>query len=219
MRTLFIAIVIGCLAVVGVTSLSQAAETPGATNADQVPTASPCIDVQKLALNANEQRVFLDTVQPVFAGQMCAIGHPRVAVGDVTSSYFAQEILVYIDDQPVARFADPILNRLIARAAQWTAEEMRGRLAAEHAHDVAIKSANDAPVAIGYLRVNSTPWASVWIDGTDIGEVTPVIKHRLPAGPHTVTLKNVRFRCEGTYEVVIVPDQTFPLVKRLDCAE
>lgn len=78
----------------------------------------------------------------------------------------------------------------------------------------------DAPGAFGFLRINSQPWATeILVDGRDIGATTPVIKYRVSAGLHSVTLRNPKFRCEGTFDVAVAPDQTASLVKRLDCAQ
>ncbi len=43
--------------------------------------------------------------------------------------------------------------------------------------------------AYGELSVNSTPWGKVFIDGKDTGKLTPLIKFRLSAGKHTITVK------------------------------
>lgn len=223
MRTLFIVMVIGCLFSVSAASPLQAVEAPGVADTDQASHMGSCVDAQKLVSDVREYRQFIDTVQPVFAGQRCT--NPRVVVGEVRSANLAYEVTVSIDGQAVARFADPVREKMVSRAAQWTAEEMRGRLIAEQAtaraHDTPtsrVEMPTRTLAGTGYLRVNAQPWANVWIDGRDTGLTTPIQKMALDAGQHTVTLKNLRFRCEGSYEVVIVPDQTLALVKRLDCA-
>jgi hypothetical protein len=40
----------------------------------------------------------------------------------------------------------------------------------------------------GWLSLNSRPWGYVNIDGRDIGETTPLIKHALPAGKHRIAV-------------------------------
>jgi serine/threonine protein kinase len=52
----------------------------------------------------------------------------------------------------------------------------------------------------GLLKLNSTPWGRVWIDGEDIGASTPLINHELPAGKHQVT---IHFSSGGTKTVTV----------------
>ncbi len=54
--------------------------------------------------------------------------------------------------------------------------------------------------ASGLLKLNSTPWGRVWIDGEDIGASTPLINHELPAGKHQVT---IHFSSGGTKTVTV----------------
>lgn len=58
----------------------------------------------------------------------------------------------------------------------------------------------------GTLRVNSRPWAQVFVDGKLIG-VTPQRSISLPAGPHTLLLVNGEFNIRKSVEVEIKPGQ------------
>jgi serine/threonine protein kinase len=58
----------------------------------------------------------------------------------------------------------------------------------------------------GTLRVNSRPWAQVFVDGKLIG-VTPQRSISLPAGPHTLVLVNDEFNIRKTVQVEIKPGE------------
>ena len=66
----------------------------------------------------------------------------------------------------------------------------------------------------GTLRVNSRPWAQVFVDGKLIG-VTPQRSISLPAGPHTLLLVNDEFNIRKTIEVEIKPGQVTTQVMNL----
>ncbi len=67
--------------------------------------------------------------------------------------------------------------------------------------------------ATGLLKLNSTPWGRVWIDGKNIGASTPLINHELPAGKHQVT---IHFSSGGkkTVTVHIKPNATIKKIIR-----
>jgi serine/threonine protein kinase len=66
----------------------------------------------------------------------------------------------------------------------------------------------------GTLRVNSRPWAQVFVDGKLIG-VTPQRSISLPAGPHTLLLVNDEFSIRKTVEIEIKPGQVTTQVMNL----
>ncbi|HJL18892.1 MAG TPA: PEGA domain-containing protein [Sandaracinaceae bacterium LLY-WYZ-13_1] len=68
--------------------------------------------------------------------------------------------------------------------------------------------------APGTLRVNTTPWSEVYVDGRRIGN-TPQMNIRLPAGRHTVTLVNPDFNIRERVQVNIAPGGTETLIRRL----
>jgi hypothetical protein len=53
----------------------------------------------------------------------------------------------------------------------------------------------------GTLNINAQPWATVWVDGTAIGE-TPIGNYSLPIGSHEVVLRHPEFG-ERRQQVVI----------------
>jgi hypothetical protein len=59
-----------------------------------------------------------------------------------------------------------------------------GGAAAEQGDDEAC-----APPEPGFLTLDTAPWTLVYVDGAYAGS-TPLFKHRLPAGAHTLTLVN-----------------------------
>ncbi|HBQ12711.1 MAG TPA: hypothetical protein DEF51_16725, partial [Myxococcales bacterium] len=68
--------------------------------------------------------------------------------------------------------------------------------------------------APGTLRVNTTPWSEVYVDGRRIGN-TPQMNIRLPAGRHTITLVNPDFNIRERVTVTIAPGGTETLIRRL----
>jgi hypothetical protein len=71
----------------------------------------------------------------------------------------------------------------------------------------ALETSASAPTGEGVLRINSRPWAEVFVDGTPVGN-TPQQNLRLPAGAHTVELLNRPMSMNKTLRVVIQPGQT-----------
>lgn len=66
----------------------------------------------------------------------------------------------------------------------------------------------------GTLRVNSRPWAQVFVDGKLYG-VTPQRSISLPAGPHTLLLVNEEFKIRKTIQVEIKPGEVTTQVMTL----
>ncbi len=73
------------------------------------------------------------------------------------------------------------------------------------------ESAGGAP---GTLRVNTTPWSQVFVDGRLIGN-TPQMNIPLPAGQHTITLVNSEFNIRERVPVVIRSGQTETVIRHL----
>jgi serine/threonine-protein kinase len=66
-----------------------------------------------------------------------------------------------------------------------------------------------APVAnpaMATLRVNSLPWAEIFVDGTFAGN-TPQPSLALPAGRHTIKLVNAQLEMSKTFSVELKPGQ------------
>jgi hypothetical protein len=60
---------------------------------------------------------------------------------------------------------------------------------------------------MGLLKIHSSPWARVWVDGKDLGTATPVFSCQLPSGRHELA---IHFASGGylSEEVVIKPGET-----------
>jgi hypothetical protein len=79
------------------------------------------------------------------------------------------------------------------------------------------ESAPVAPVAapvtarpsaeFGFLTLDTTPWSEVRVDGVSLGQ-TPIVRAKLPAGPHTVLLVNGERGLSTTYRVTIEAGKT-----------
>ncbi len=64
-----------------------------------------------------------------------------------------------------------------------------------------------AAQAFGFLTFDTTPWSTVSVDGRSIG-TTPLLRVRLPAGPHTLVLRNPEQNISTTYSVTVRADET-----------
>lgn len=67
----------------------------------------------------------------------------------------------------------------------------------------------------GTLVINSMPWAHVYLDGRDTGEMTPVRHLEVPAGPHTIGLKRSDGRMQE-WSIEVEAGETVRVIKQLD---
>jgi hypothetical protein len=81
--------------------------------------------------------------------------------------------------------------------------------------EITIERALAVRRATGTLDVQSTPWATVTIDGRRIAESTPVLGLRLPVGDHVVRLHNPRRDLEATRRVTVREGERARLVVEL----
>jgi serine/threonine-protein kinase len=63
------------------------------------------------------------------------------------------------------------------------------------------------PRGPGFLSLVTSPWTNVTLDGRALGE-TPLVRVSLPAGNHTLRLRNPEAGIDETYEVTIRPGET-----------
>jgi hypothetical protein len=68
--------------------------------------------------------------------------------------------------------------------------------------------------AVGWLVLNSDPWAYVEVDGRRLKDPTPVINLRLTAGVHKLKLSNPVVNRSKSLEVRITPGKTVRLVEK-----
>jgi hypothetical protein len=66
----------------------------------------------------------------------------------------------------------------------------------------------------GFLSVSTQPWTIVYVDKKKVKN-TPLMKYKLPAGQHSVTLLNNDFNIRKTYTVIIAPNQETRIIKNL----
>jgi hypothetical protein len=59
----------------------------------------------------------------------------------------------------------------------------------------------------GFLTLDTIPWSNVALGNRRLG-TTPLIRFRLPAGEHNLTLTNPEQGIRSTYRVVVQPGQT-----------
>jgi serine/threonine-protein kinase len=63
------------------------------------------------------------------------------------------------------------------------------------------------PHGPGFLSLITSPWTQVTLDGRSLGE-TPLVRVSLPAGSHTLRLRNAEAGIDETYEVTIRSGET-----------
>lgn len=72
----------------------------------------------------------------------------------------------------------------------------------------AVEVTESAPVAdAGFLTLDTVPWSQVTLNGESLG-TTPILRHQLPAGPHTLLLVNPERGLRQRYRVTIRPGET-----------
>jgi hypothetical protein len=73
----------------------------------------------------------------------------------------------------------------------------------------------DSAAAFGTLRINSRPWAQVYIDNQPVG-TTPVLSLTVRTGPHIVQLVNQEFKMSKVLDVDVGPGERVTRVVSLD---
>jgi hypothetical protein len=71
----------------------------------------------------------------------------------------------------------------------------------------AAATSEQADTEFGFLTLDSTPWSQVSADGTPLGQ-TPIVRAKLPAGPHTLVLTNSERGLSSTYQITIEAGKT-----------
>jgi hypothetical protein len=99
---------------------------------------------------------------------------------------------------PVAREPEPAPQARAERTERTAREAPRERPRRTEEEDEAPRGA--AAGAYGFLRIQTIPWARVFVDGRDTGRNTPVPQLRVPAGRHTIGLRTN----DGTMHTVVV---------------
>lgn len=187
-------------------ALAARAETP--------PTAQQCVEV--LELPKGNQSLFVAVVSGFFHDAPCEAGAPRVVVFRYTGPSVSGDFAL---DFTVDRRPKGVTGRSIYEIIGRVADHLNDRLRHPGEDQTLPVAAPQVHRAVGYLRINAQPWANIWIDGADTGLVTPIMRRQVATGRHTVTLKNPKYRCEGTYTVDVPPGDVVVLMKRLDCTE
>lgn len=104
----------------------------------------------------------------------------------------APAVAVPVVPAPVEPTPPPAPEPVIAEAPAATAPAKRKPVAA---------------AADGFLTLRTNPWCEVTIDGTPAG-TTPLVKHKLPAGSHTLELANEKVGARAKLSIVIPAGQT-----------
>lgn len=72
-----------------------------------------------------------------------------------------------------------------------------------------------ATTGTGTLRINSTPWTEVYVDGERRGN-TPQMNISVRSGSHRITLVNSEFNIRDSFSVEVAPGATVPVIKRYE---
>jgi serine/threonine protein kinase len=82
-------------------------------------------------------------------------------------------------------------------------------------------AARPEPAPTGHCSVTlgSSPWADLWIDGSDTGKHTPVVQLAVDCGAHTLEFKRPDLRLEHQAKVVLRPGDEFKERYRLAPSE
>lgn len=129
------------------------------------------------------------------------------------------------DEEAIGRPVDPVPEEPIDEATMGAEErtastsmrrssQMRRRQPrnppAEAPAETMVEAAQmeAAPAAaFGFLILDTVPWSQVSLDGRSLG-TTPILRERLPAGPHTLLLVNPERGLRQRYRVTIRPGET-----------
>jgi eukaryotic-like serine/threonine-protein kinase len=111
-----------------------------------------------------------------------------------------------------ASVTEPVPTPARRRAARMTTSPSIQPAATSESSNSVKSVATDADTTLGFLTIDTTPWSNVSIRGKMLGQ-TPIVKARLPAGTHTLTLRNPDLGLETQYSVTIEPNTT--IVKRV----
>lgn len=66
---------------------------------------------------------------------------------------------------------------------------------------------------MGLLRINSKPWAKIFVDGQDTGLTTPQTAYQMAPGMHQIMLFNSEFGIRETFSVHIIAGETQTVLK------
>jgi hypothetical protein len=94
---------------------------------------------------------------------------------------------------------------IVDESGREEVEPARRPVAHAHSRRAHAKKAIDAS-APGTLRINSLPWAEVYLDGTHVGS-TPQSKLSMKPGRHRVKLVNEQMALRKTFDVYIRPGE------------
>jgi serine/threonine protein kinase len=75
------------------------------------------------------------------------------------------------------------------------------------------KPESPQPTGMGTLLINSNPATMIIIDGKETGLWVPQKKIPLPAGKHTITLRNPKFNIDESFPITIKPGQPTRVIK------
>lgn len=99
-------------------------------------------------------------------------------------------------------------ERRAARASQGASKHFSAHAAARPVKVAApVATASGKGAGAGVLRVNSRPWAQVFVDGRMVGN-TPQMGIQLSAGKHTIKLVNPQMGLKKTFSITTKAGQT-----------
>jgi len=66
----------------------------------------------------------------------------------------------------------------------------------------------------GYISIISRPATNIKVDGRNLGRKTPLIKFKIPAGKHRITLYNKAKKIKNSFTITVIQNKVKPIIKK-----
>ncbi len=196
-------------------SVAVSAPPPITITVNDQPTPVPPLSVQ-----VEQQMPGLRVLSAVAADPALAAADPRAIASKVAAAPLPPPELArnggfrvsapielhVVDGERVlgSSFDGPIMTR----AGRYELEFVNSVIGYRARREVDVRAGQitvlSIPVPNGWLNINATPWASVWIDGTAYGE-TPLGNLSIPPGEHEIVFRHPQLG-ERREKVIVRPD-------------
>lgn len=151
------------------------------------------------------------------AGVPASLVVPMGAAGNVGSGWVAVTAPVVLELYEKGRLlGNTGIDRIMLAAGRHEIELVNEAMAYRETRTVQVASNRVSGITItlpkGSVSINASPWASVSIDGENIGD-TPIGNHPITIGPHEVVFRNPQL---GEQRRVITVTQQSPVRLSVD---
>ncbi len=153
---------------------------------------------------------FASAVSGERSGTTTVVSEPVKAAGDHGAGVFVALATVAVV-AVAAWFALPGFQSIVERSAVSRPGPAREVVApAVSKARAASRPVRRVPVHYALLKVDSDPWAALYVDGVRVG-LTPITNHRLPLGTHRLRIEQKGYQ---TVTETIVVKSTGPVTRR-----